>query len=115
MAAIPQGAGSIDRKIRAEQIRTVYLYSPTTTIGSLIAGAFLVWTIWDRVPVGLISAWTAALALHQAVRVYHYRGYLRANPDPEQAGPWAGATRCLARPPGTTSSRASKRSDAYPT
>jgi signal transduction histidine kinase len=82
------GNTSLERKIRAEQIRTVYLHSPTTTGGSLVAGAFLVWVAWDKVSIGVIIAWSAALLLHQAVRVYHYRAFLRANPGPEEAERW---------------------------
>jgi len=29
-------------RVRADQVRTVYLHSPTTTIGSLVVGAALV-------------------------------------------------------------------------
>jgi signal transduction histidine kinase len=80
--------GSLREKVRAEQIRTVYLHSPTTTIGSLVAGAFLVWMAWDKVSTGVIVSWAAALLLHQAVRVYHYGAYLRANPGPAESVRW---------------------------
>jgi two-component system, sensor histidine kinase len=86
--AAPADDGSIGEKVRAEQIRTVYLHSPTTTLGSLVAGAFLVWTAWDKVSGGVIASWAAALLLHQAVRVYHYRAYLRANPGPAESARW---------------------------
>ena len=32
----------LEAQIRSEQVRTVYLHSPTTTIGSLVAGTALV-------------------------------------------------------------------------
>jgi signal transduction histidine kinase len=86
--AAPADDGSLRAKVRAEQIRTVYLHSPTTTIGSLVAGAFLVWVAWDKVAPGVIAAWAAALLLHQAVRVYHYGAYLRANPRPAESARW---------------------------
>ena len=86
--AAPADDGSLGEKVRAEQIRTVYLHSPTTTIGSLVAGAFLVWMAWDKVAVGVIASWAAALLLHQAVRVYHYGAYLRANPGPAESVRW---------------------------
>ena len=86
--AAPADDGSLREKVRAEQIRTVYLHSPTTTIGSLVAGAFLVWMAWDKVAVGVIASWAAALLLHQAVRVYHYGAYLRANPGPAESARW---------------------------
>ncbi len=86
--AAPADSGPLREKVRAEQIRTVYLHSPTTTIGSLVAGAFLVWIAWDKVAVGVIAAWTAALLLHQAVRIYHYGAYLRAKPGPAESGRW---------------------------
>ena len=53
--AAPADDGSLREKVRAEQIRTVYLHSPTTTIGSLVAGAFLVWMAWDKVATGVIA------------------------------------------------------------
>ena len=84
----PADDGSLREKVRAEQIRTVYLHSPTTTIGSLVAGAFLVWMAWDKVATGVIASWAAALLLHQAVRVYHYGAYLRANPGPAESERW---------------------------
>ena len=86
--AAPAEDGSLREKVRAEQIRTVYLHSPTTTIGSLVAGAFLVWMAWDKVATGVIASWAAALLLHQAVRVYHYGAYLRANPSPAESVRW---------------------------
>ena len=86
--AVPADDGSLREKVRAEQIRTVYLHSPTTTIGSLVAGAFLVWMAWDKVAIGVIASWAAALLLHQAVRVYHYGAYLRANPGPAESVHW---------------------------
>ena len=86
--AAPAGEGSLEEKVRAEQIRTVYLHSPTTTLGSLVAGAFLVWTAWDKVSGGVIASWAGALLLHQAVRVYHYGAYLRANPGPAESARW---------------------------
>jgi signal transduction histidine kinase len=86
--AAPADDRSLREKVRAEQIRTVYLHSPTTTIGSLVAGAFLVWMAWDKVSTGVIASWAAALLLHQAVRVYHYGAYLRANPGPADSVRW---------------------------
>ena len=88
LPAAPVEAGSLGEKVRAEQIRTVYLHSPTTTLGSLVAGAFLVWMAWDKVSGGVLASWSAALLLHQAVRVYHYSAYLRARPGPSEAERW---------------------------
>ncbi len=88
MGAVRRSDDSLERKIRAEQIRVVYLHSPTTTTGSLVAGAFLMWVARGRVPVGVIVAWGAALLVHQAVRIYHYRAFLRADPDPAESEHW---------------------------
>ena len=71
------------RDIRAEQVRSVYLHSPTTTIGSLVAGAVLVAAMWNQVDRPVLIGWLIALCLHQAVRVYHYRSYISA-PDAER-------------------------------
>jgi two-component system, sensor histidine kinase len=75
-------------QIRSEQVRTVYLHSPTTTIGSLIAGAALAAVMWDQVSHALLSGWFIVLCLHQALRVYHYRSYLRAGPEGQQSERW---------------------------
>ena len=76
------------RQVRAEQIRSVYLQSPTTTAGSLAAGAVLVATTWDRVPNAALIAWAAVLCVHQAIRVYHYRSYMRASPTEREDPRW---------------------------
>ena len=78
----------LDLWVRAEQIRMVYLYSPTTTGASLFAGAFLVWVMWDVVPRSSAYLWSAFLLVHQAVRIIHYRRYLRANPGPAASPRW---------------------------
>ena len=86
--AAPADDALLRAEVRAEQIRTVYLHSPTTTTGSLVAGAFLVWVAWDKVAPGVIASWAAAMLLHQAVRVYHYGAYLRAKPGPVESVRW---------------------------
>ena len=81
-------APSLEAQIRSEQVRTVYLHSPTTTIGSLVAGAALVAVMWSHVSHAVLIAWFATLCLHQSLRVYHYRSYLRAGPEGQQAERW---------------------------
>lgn len=75
-------------RVRAEQIRTVYLHSPTTTGGSLVAGVFLIAVMWDTVPHALLLTWGGALAVHQTFRIYNYRRYLAANPDVSRSRRW---------------------------
>jgi signal transduction histidine kinase len=75
-------------QIRAEQVRSVYLHSPTTTIGSLAAGAALVVIMWGYVPHALLIVWLIALCLHQTLRVYHYRRYMGASPQEQQQERW---------------------------
>ena len=75
-------------QIRSEQVRTVYLHSPTTTIGSLVAGAALVAVMWDHVSHALLTGWLVVLCLHQVLRVHHYRSYLRAGPEGQQSERW---------------------------
>jgi signal transduction histidine kinase/CheY-like chemotaxis protein len=88
-AAMVGPTGSdLDQRVRAEQIRMVYLHSPTTSGGSLVAGAFLVAVMWDSVPHATLLAWGAALAVYQAFRIYNYRRYLAANPNASQARRW---------------------------
>jgi signal transduction histidine kinase len=75
------------RQVHVEQVRSVYLHSTTTTIGSLFAGTALVAVMWRHVSHAGLIAWIAFLCVHQAVRVYHYRSYLAAGPD-GQAERW---------------------------
>ena len=75
-------------QIRSEQVRTVYLHSPTTTIGSLVAGAALAAVMWDHVSHAVLAGWLIVLCLHQALRIHHYRSYLRAGPEGQQSERW---------------------------
>lgn len=76
------------QQVRTEQVRSVYLQSPVTTIGSLAGGALLVAVMWDAVPGSVLLAWAAALCVHQAVRIYHYRNYLAASPEKQADPKW---------------------------
>ncbi len=78
----------LDERVRAEQIRMVYLHSPTTSGGSLVAGLFLIAVMWDAVPHATLLTWGGALAVYQAFRIYSYRRYLAANPDASQSRRW---------------------------
>jgi two-component system, sensor histidine kinase len=75
-------------QIRIEQVRSVYLHSPTTTIGSLVAGAALVAVMWNHVAHAALLAWMAALLVHQGLRVYHYRSYIGASEEERQSDRW---------------------------
>ncbi|HET7767058.1 MAG TPA: hybrid sensor histidine kinase/response regulator [Burkholderiales bacterium] len=75
-------------QIRTEQVRTVYLHSPTTTIGSLVAGAALVAVMWDHVSHPVLIGWLLVLCVHQAFRVRHYRAYLRAGAEGQESERW---------------------------
>jgi signal transduction histidine kinase len=74
-------------QIRSDQVRTVYLHSPTTTIGSLIAGTALVAVMWDHVSHPVLLGWLLVLCLHQALRVYHYFSYRAAGAN-QQSERW---------------------------
>jgi len=78
----------LDERVRAEQIRMVYLHSPTTSGGSLVAGAFLIAVMWDAVPHMRLLIWGGALAIYQIFRIYSYRQYLAADPAASQSRPW---------------------------
>ena len=75
-------------QILADQVRTVYLHSPTTTIGSLVAGTALVAVMWNHVSHVVLIGWLLVLCLHQSFRVYHYRSYLKAGVEGQQAERW---------------------------
>ena len=75
-------------RVRAEQIAAVYNNSPTTTIGSLIAGASLVVMLWGAIDHRLLLAWFVALSLHQGFRVYDFLSWRRAKPAAEQMERW---------------------------
>ncbi len=84
----PHGTSGPDARVRAEQIRMVYLYTPTTTGASLLAGVFLLWVLWDAVDHTTLLGWMAVLVVHQCIRVFHYRRYLRAKPTPRESAKW---------------------------
>jgi len=76
-------------QVHVEQVRSVYLHSPTTTIGSLAAGGALVAVMWNQISHTALIGWMLALCLHQSLRTYHYRSYLRTGPEGQQSGRWA--------------------------
>jgi signal transduction histidine kinase len=83
------GADSRHRsRVRIDQVRTVYLHSPTTTIGSLVAGAALVAVMWEHISHAVLIGWSLALCAHQLLRVHHYRSYLRAGAEGQQSERW---------------------------
>jgi two-component system, sensor histidine kinase len=83
-------AASASRRaqIRSDQVRTVYMHSPTTTIGSLAAGGALVAVMWNHISHAVLIGWLLALCVHQVLRVYHYRSYLRAGAEGQQSERW---------------------------
>jgi two-component system, sensor histidine kinase len=86
-AAIPAPRGpNVARQVLAEQIRSVYLQSPATTIGSLVVGVVLLVIMWKQVPHAWLITWMLVLCAHQALRVYHYLSYRKASAT-EQSDP----------------------------
>jgi len=88
VAAAAGTAGRHSAQVRVEQVRLVYLHSPTSTIGSLVAGAALVAVLWNHISQYILIGWMLALCLHQSLRVYHYRSYLRAGVEGQQSDRW---------------------------
>jgi signal transduction histidine kinase/ActR/RegA family two-component response regulator len=78
----------MDERVRAEQIRMVYLHSPTTSGGSLVAAAFLIAAMWDSVSHTALLLWGATMIVYQVFRIYSYRRYLAAHPDAAHSRPW---------------------------
>jgi signal transduction histidine kinase len=76
------------RQVRAEQVRSVYLQSPFTTAGSLIAGALLIVGMWGQIALPVLIGWGVALCAHQALRVKHYLAYLRAGAEEKKDEKW---------------------------
>lgn len=76
------------RQIKTEVVRSVYLHSPATTTGSLIAGFVLVAVMWNVVSNAMLVTWLAALLAHQAVRIHHYRSYVKAGAEDQAADRW---------------------------
>ncbi|HSQ05510.1 MAG TPA: hybrid sensor histidine kinase/response regulator, partial [Burkholderiales bacterium] len=67
-------------QVRAEQIRSVYSHSPTTTVASLITGVALVAVMWEQVDHRVLVGWLLALCAYQALRVYQYRVFVNSTP-----------------------------------
>jgi two-component system, sensor histidine kinase len=88
VAATAGTTGRHSAQVRVEQVRSVYLHSPTTTIGSLVAGAALVAVMWNHISHSILIGWMLALCVHQSLRVHHYRSYLRAGVEGQQADRW---------------------------
>ena len=59
--ATSPGTGSRELRVRAEQVNAVYRNSPTTTIGSIAAGASLVIMLWGAIDHALVLAWFGVL------------------------------------------------------
>lgn len=78
----------LGRKIRAEQIRLVFMHSPTTTGASLFATLCLAWIVSDQMPMSLWVPWCLAMLTHQAMRIWHYRRFRKANPRYLDADKW---------------------------
>jgi two-component system, sensor histidine kinase len=78
----------VKAQVLTEQIRSVYLQSPATTIGSLVVALVLVSIMWNHVPRGWLVGWMLVLCAHQALRVYHYLSYRNASPSQQGAARW---------------------------
>jgi signal transduction histidine kinase len=87
-SAVAATAARQRAQVRAEQVRTEYLHSPTTTIGSLAAGGALVAVMWNHVSHTVLVGWLIALCVHQVLRVHHYRSYLRAGAEGQRSARW---------------------------
>ncbi|MCC7327587.1 MAG: response regulator [Burkholderiales bacterium] len=84
----PPPEPDLRERIRAEQIRMVYMHSPTTTGGSLVAAAFLIAVLWDTVSHASLLAWGATMVVYQVFRIASYRRYLAARPSAAHSRPW---------------------------
>lgn len=87
VAATPAGE-RYAREIRAEQVRTVYLHSPAIAIGALIAGAVMLASMWTHVAKPVLIAWMTLVCLHQGLRLYQYRSYMKATPADRERERW---------------------------
>jgi two-component system, sensor histidine kinase len=76
----------LEAQVHTEQVRTVYLASPTTTIASMLVAVLLLAISWTHVSHGLLLGWGLAVIAHQALRMYQYRAYCRASAN-DQAHP----------------------------
>jgi two-component system, sensor histidine kinase len=76
------------QQVRTEQVRSVYVQSPYTTLGSLVAGGLLVSVMWGQVSAAVLIVWGVVLCLHQALRIHHYRSYIKAPPDAQADAKW---------------------------
>ncbi len=88
MMTVDSVGTNLDERVRAEQIRMVYLHSPTTSGGSIVAGAFLVAVMWDSASHATLLIWGAALTIYQGFRIWSYRKYLAASPDASESRRW---------------------------
>lgn len=83
-----EGNVSLAQRIRAEQLRHVYLHAPMMTVGALVAATGLVWTVAGAVPTAYWASWIALVLLHQCLCMIDYRAYRRAQPDHDRTAFW---------------------------
>jgi signal transduction histidine kinase/CheY-like chemotaxis protein len=86
---LAEDSEDLNARVTAEQVRMVFLHSPTTTAGSLACGVFLVGSMWTAVMPGSLLLWFAVLVAHQALRIRHYREYVKASPGVADTERWA--------------------------
>jgi len=75
-------------QVRARQINAVFMQSPMTTIGTLVAGIALVYAMTGVVSSGVLTVWLLALCAHQGLRIFHYASYRKAQPRPREMRKW---------------------------
>ena len=86
LPSVESPTASLEAQVHTEQVRTVYLASPTTTIASMLVAALLLAISWAHVSHRLLLGWGLAVIAHQALRMYQYRAYRRTTPK-DQAHP----------------------------
>lgn len=80
---------SLGQKIRMEQIRAIYLHAPVASMTSLIAGACLLSVMHGSVSTAVLLSWTLAMLVHQGLRAYYHRRYVRINLEFQNAPHWS--------------------------
>jgi signal transduction histidine kinase len=80
--------GRYARQIRAEQVRSIFVHAPATAIGSLIAGAVLLASMWNYVSKLVLIGWMTLACLHQGLRLFHYHRYMKATPVDREHERW---------------------------
>jgi two-component system, sensor histidine kinase len=77
-----------DLLVENEKVRTQYLNMPISMIGSVVVASLMGVALVKGVGLGKVLVWVAAVYVWSLGRYLLWRAFNRADPKPEEIGPW---------------------------